>query len=453
MKAYMKKALCALMAALMLCCALPLTAWAETGGETTTSTESTTSTTQPTTAPTAPPVLKLDQLRVLGSNGKTYLCSPNLSDSVNGYSFNVPDWMTKATITIVGKEGMKGTSSNGKNVNVNGTTYSVEVELTEKKQTVSVTLTKDNVSRKLDITINRQKIDCFIEDIMVFSGENEITPQGEAANGEMTFNLPSGTLSGVTLRVKPRHEESVFIANITSKQDGDAITDADKVKLKLNKWSTYYPADLCAPEGFDKLVEGTNKYYVEVKAGTVTRSCNVTVIVGDPNANAPTTTTTTTTTAPTQPTASEPTTAPTQPSYQQNVAGGQAGGGGVLSGIPTVLWILIGIIALVVIGSCIFMIVNMTSGNRRRGGYDDYDYDYRPQPPRRRRNLTEYLDDEYDDYGYERRGGRYDDYDDYDDYDQPPRRGRYNDYDGYDDYDQPPRRGYNDYDDYDGGGY
>lgn len=450
MKGFVKKAICALMAAVMLCCSLPLTVWAEAGGESTTSsTESTTGT----TATTAPAVIKLDQLRIKGSNSKIYLCSPNLSDTVNAYSFNIPNWMEKVTITFIGKEGIKVTSSNNGDVTANGTEYAVDVETKDKKQSVTLTLTKDGVTRKLDITINRQKIDCFIEDIMLYSGDNEITPTGEAANGQMTFTLPSGSLSEIKLRVKPRHEESVSITNTTSKKEGDAITDDEKVKLTLRKNSSYYPTDLSAPEGFDKIVEGTNKYYIEVKAGDVLRTCQVTVIVGDPNANAPTTTTTTTTTAPTQAT-TEPTTAPTQPTYQQDPIGGQSGGS-VLSGIPTVLWVLIGLIALVVIGSCIFMIVNMTSNNRRRGGYDDYDYDYRPQPPRRRRNLTEYLDDEYDDYGYDRgRGGRYNDYDDYDDYDQPPRRGRYNDYDGYNDYDQSPRRGgYNDYDDYDGGGY
>lgn len=453
MKASLKKTVCILMALVLLCGCLPVTVWAEAGGEsTTTSTEATAST----TATTAPAIVKLDQLRIKGSNSKVYLSTPNLSDTVNAYSFNIPDWMEKVTITFAGKEGIKATCSNNADVSATGTDYAVDVEIKDKKTTVSLTLTKDGATRKLDITINRQKIDCFIEDIMLYSGDNEINPQGEAGSGQMTFTLPSGTLSGVKLRVKPRHEESVSIANTTSKQETDVIADGDKVKLTLRKNSSYYPTDLCEPEGYAKLVEGTNKYYIEVKAGEVTRTCVVTVIVGDPNANAPTTTTTTTTTAPTQPTETAPTAPPTTaPSYQQPVQGGQSGGS-VLSGIPTVLWVLIGLIALVVIGSCIFMIVNMSSNGGRRRGYDDYDYDYRPQPPRRRRNLTEYMDDEYDDYGYDRgRGGRYSDYDDYDDYDQPPRRsGRYNDYDGYDDYDQPPRRGgYNDYDDYDGGGY
>jgi len=447
MKGYMRKTICALMAVLMLCCSLPLTVWAEAGGEsTTTSTESTTGT----TATTTPAIVKLDQLRIKGSNSKIYLSTPNLSDTVNAYSFNIPDWMEKVTITFVGKEGIKVTASNKEDVTANGTEYAVDMETKEKKQTISLTLSKDGATRKLDITVNRQKINCFIEDVMLFNGDNEIDPQGDAEGGKMTFTLPSGSLNNIKLRVKPRHEETVTITNTTAKKDGDVITDDEKVTLTLRKNSTYYPTDLSAPEDYDKLVEGTNKYYIEVKAGEVVRTCEVTVIVGDPNANAPTTTTTTTTTASTQPAVTDPTTAPTQPTYQQN-QGGQSGGN-VLSGIPTVLWVLIGLIALVVIGSCIFMIVNMTSNNRRR--YDDYDYDYRPQPPRRRRNLTEYLDDEYDDYGYDR-GRRYNDYDGYDDYDQPPRRGgRYNDYDGYDDYDQPPRRGgYNDYDDYDGGGY
>ena len=429
------------MALVLLCCSLPMTAWAEAAD-----------TTAPTTSTTAAPAtVKLDQLRVKGSNNKVYLATPNLSDSANAYSFGVPNWMETVTITFIGKEGIAATCSNGQAVIAAGTNYSVSMDLTADKQTVTLSLQKDGLSRNIDITVNRRQIDCYIEDIMLYSGDNEINPTGSAEEGKMSFTLPSGSLNGITLRVKPRHEGTVTISNITKKLDDEVITDAEKIQLKLNKYSTYYPTDLCDTTSFDKLVEGTNRYYIEVKAGNVTRTCDVTVIVGDPNANAPTTTTTTTTTAaPTVPTETAPT---TLPSTQQTIPGTPSGGGStsMLSSIPPVLWILIGIIALVVIGSCIFMIVNMNSGNRRRGGYNDYDYDYDygPQRPRRRRNLTEYLDDEYDDYDRgPRRGGRYDDYDDYDDY--SPRRGeRYDDYDDYD----PPRRSsrFEDYDDYDDG--
>lgn len=438
MKTSIKRTMCALLALVLLCCALPPTVWAEAA-------------TDPTAAPAT---VKLDQLRVKGSNNKIYLATPNLSDGVNAYSFGVPNWMETVTITFVGKEGIAATCSNGQSVIAAGTNYSVSMDLTENKQTVTLSLKQGDLTRNIDVTVNRRQIDCYIEDIMVFNGDNEITPTGSAEEGKMTFTLPSGALNGIMLRVKPRHEGTVTISNTTKKQDGEAITDAEKIQLKLNQYSTYYPTDLCDTTSFDKLVEGTNRYYVEVKAGNITRTCDVTVIVGDPNANAPTTTTTTTTTAPTSATTTAPTVA-TLPSTQQTIPGSQgSSGSSMLSSIPPVLWILIGIIALVVIGSCIFMIVNMSAGSRRGGGrYNDYDYDYDygPQPPRRRRNLTEYLDDEYDDYGYDRgRGGRYDDYDDYD---RAPRRGgRYDSYDGYDDYDAPRRGGrFEDYDDYDDG--
>ena len=412
----------------------------------------------------APATVKLDQLRIRGSNGKIYLCSPNLSDGTNAYSFGVPDWMETATITFVGKEGIAATCSNGQSVVASGTNYSVGIELTEAKQTFTINLKKDDLTRSIDVTVNRRTIDCYIENIMLYNGDNEVTAQGSVDSGKLTFTLPSGSLDGIKLRVKPRHEESVYIANTTKLTDGETVRDDDKAKLKLNDYSTYYPINLSTTDSFDHLVEGTNVYYVEVKAGKVTCTCEVTVIVGDPNANSPTTTTTTTTTtappvAPTQPTNS---TMSTYPSGQHTLPGSSGSSGSSLDSIPKVLWILIAIIALVVIGSCIFMIVNMNANNRRPSGYNNYDYDYGP-PPRRRRNLTEYMDDEYyDDYGYDRgRGGRYNDYDGYDDYDQPPRRGgRYNDYDGYDDYDQPPRRqryddydNYDGYDGYDGGGY
>ncbi len=444
MNTSIKRTICTFLALVMLCCTLPLTVWAESSDPAAT-----------TTTTAAPATVKLDQLRVKGSNNKVYLSTPNLSDGANAYSFGVPNWMETVTITFIGKEGIAATCSNGQAVIAAGTNYSVSMELTENKQTVTLSLKQGDLTRNIDVTVNRRQIDCYIEDIMIYSGDNKITPtSGTAEEGKMTFTLPSGTLNGVKLRVKPRHEGTVTISNVTKKQDGEAITDAEKILLKLNQSSTYYPTDLCDTTSFDKLVEGTNRYYVEVKAGTITRTCDVTVIVGDPNANAPTTTTTTTTT--TAPPTTPPTSA-TAPSVQQNIPGNQSSAASsILGNIPPVLWILIGIIALVVIGSCIFMIVNMSAGNRGRGGYNnyDYDYDYGPQRPRRRRNLTEYLDDEYDDYGYDRgRGGRYDEYDDYDDYDRGPRRGgRYDSYDDYDDYD-PPRRSsrYDDYDNYDDG--
>jgi len=447
MNASIKKIICVLMALVLLCCALPGAAFAEgeVGG-----TDGSTADTEP----TAPPAtVKLEQLRVKGSNNKVYLCSPNLSDSVNAYSFNVPDWMESATISFTGSSGIAATCSNGQSVISDGSAYSVSVELSEKKHIFTLALKKDGLTRELQVTINRRQIDCYIEDIMLYNGDNKVQGEGNPDTGVITFNLPSGTTTGLRLRVKPRHENTVAIANITDKEDGEAITENEKVSLKLQANSTYYPCKLDNPENFAVLEEGTNIYHVEVKAGSITRTCTVKVIVGDPNANSPTTTTTTTTTtAPlVDPSANVSTTMSTFPSGQQTLPGNSSGGS--MDSIPKVLWILIAIIAMVVIGSCIFMIVNMNGANRRNSGYGNYDYDYGP-PPRRRRNLTEYMDDEYyDDYGYGR-GGRYDDYDDYDDYDQPPRRGGR--YDDYDDYDQPPRRRYDDYDNYDGfegGGY
>lgn len=446
MKNYLNKLTCVMLALALLCCALPATAWAEA---------TTTSATAATTT-TAPATVSLEQLRVKGSNSKIYLSTPGLSDGVNAYSFNVPNWMEVATITFRGKEDMAATCSNGQSVVSTGVDYSVGVELKENKNTFTLSLSKDGKSRNIEVTINRKQIDCYIEDIMVYSGDNEIIPQGEAGDGAMSFTLPSGSLTGVTLRVKPRHENIVSIANITGMEENAQITADQKVKLTLNRYATYYPVDLTDHADLIKLVEGTNVYHVEVNAGDITRTCKVTVIVGDPAANAPTTTTTTTTTTAPTTTSTLASSLPTNGTLPQQ--GGSSGGSSMFGDIPTVLWILIGIIALVVIGSCIFMIVNMTSNNRRGGGYGGYDdYDYRPGP--RRRNLTEYMDDYDDGYyddGYGRgRGGRYDDYDRYNDYDQPPRRGgrydSYNDYDSYDGYEQPSRRRYDDYDNYDGG--
>jgi len=459
MRKYMSRLACAVLALVMLCCAMPAAVWAESS-----ETEATTTTTA------APKTVVLDQLRIKGSNSKIYLCSPTLSNDVDEYSFNVPDWMEVVTVTFIGKEGMAATCSNQQSVVSTGTSYSVSVELSEKKQTVTLSLSDGSLSRDIDITINRKQIDCYIEDIMLYVGDNEVDPEGDIDDGAMTFTLKTGTLSDVTMRVKPRHENLVTLTNTTLMAEGETITDNDKHKLTINRYSTYYPVDLCDGDVVDKLVEGTNTFYVEVTAGDITRTCEVTVIVGDPAANA-TTTTTTTTTLPTTTTTTSATvpTYTTTSSYLPQVQGGQSTS--MLGDIPTVLWILIGIIALVVIGSCIFMIVSMTSNNRNNmngynGGYNgnyDYDYDMRPMP-RRRRNLTEYLDDDYDDYGdYNRgRGGRYDDYDDYD---QPSGRGgRYDSYNGfesydgydnynnYDNYEQPARR-YDDYDNYDDGSF
>lgn len=469
MKNTFTKVFCMLMVLVMLCAALPAAVWAEAGAENTETTAAETTTT------TAAPTVELTQLRIKGSNEKIYLSTPNLSSTVNEYSFAVPDWMETVTVTFSGKTGIAATCSNGQAVISSGTAYSVSVELTGDKQSVVLSLDDGTAKREITVVVNRRTIDCYIEDIMLYNGDNEINPQGDAASGNMTFTLPSGTLSNVSLRVKPRHENTVTIANTTKKTDGSSVMADEKKQLTINQYSTFYPINLCTTDRFAALEEGTNKYYVEVTAGTVTRTCNITIIVGDPAANAPTTTTTTTTTtavvAPIQTTA--PTVATLPSSTVQTLPGAQGGSGDSMLGtIPPVLWVLIGLIALVVIGSCIFMIVSMTASNRRamggRGGYGggyDYGYDYDP-PRRRRRNLTEYMDDEYyDDYGggYGRdRGGRYDDYA-YDDYEPPRRSGRYDSYNefdsfesnGYESYDPMPRRSSNfdDFDDFDNGGY
>ena len=190
------------------------------------------------------------------------------------------------------------------------------------------------------------------------------------------------------------------------------------------------------------LIEGTNKFKVTVSAGTVTVICDIEIIVGDAAANAVVTTTSTTTTT---------TVSTTAPTTAQTTAPSSSGGLlGMFSNMSTGMGILIGILITVIIGAFIFMIVNMSSGSDRR---DDYSEPSEPLYRPRRRNLSDYADDEYyDDYGMRGIGrGRQDDYYGYDAYDERPRR-REREY--YDDYYQqdsrPPRGGF--YDRYTRGG-
>ncbi len=398
------------------------------------------------------PTVPIKNLQLIGSNGKTYLCSPSLADGTDKYSFNIPNWMEDATIRIKGEKGLNISNSGSAFTEESGVYDFAQSDITKDSQTYTVTIAKDSVTRTLELTVKRTNIPCKIESVALRNNGKDVTGTGSIADG-LTYTLEAGTVNNISLRIMPRHENTVTITNLTGIADENITGDEPEDKLTLSETSKRYDYTL-------KLVEGTNRFRLDVAAGGATKTCMITVVVGDPNANAPTTTTVSTT-------ASATDTPATVASLNTTTTRPNEDGSG-LSKLSPIVLILLGVIATVIVGAIIFMIVNMSS---RRNSYDDYDdYDDYPPAPRRGgyddyddyddryddrggypsgRNLTDYMDDDYDDRNsYSRRSGYDSDYDDYSDRD----RRRYdNDYDSrrdsrrgggyYDDNDYRSRRG------------
>lgn len=398
-----------------------------------------------TTTTTAAPAVLMSKLYVTGSNGKYYPCSPKLSSGGNKFSFTVPDWMEECTVCII-SDSASSVSCDGAEVSSSGSTHKLEVKLESNNTKLSVELKGSSGTRTLSITIYREAIKCYIERLNLLDADNEaIDPtSGTVAEG-LVYTFAAGTKTA-HLRLVPRHEQEVWVENLTVDSTG-TLVGGTEAKKKIELANDRYDADL-------PLIDGTNKFTVTVTAGSTTVTCGIEIIVGDAAANTVVTTTSTTesTAPPTQ--ATVPTTAPTQ---------AQSSGGGnllsVFSNMSTGMGILIGIIITVIIGAFIFMIVNMSSGSDDRR--DDYSEPMDPVYRPRRRNLADYADDDYyddygirprqrqDDYGYDSRaprggyGGEYDPYG-YDNYDNRSQRGG----GFYDRYREPqPRFGYEDDDD------
>lgn len=353
--------------------------------------EVTPSTEESTTTTTVPPTVKIKNFYIIGSNDKYYLCSPEMTDNVDSYSFNIPDWMESATILIKAATGLKVTSDSA-DFNENSGVYRGKIkDITKSSQSYTVRLEGSSATRTLTVTIKRSNIPCYFDSISMYKGDTAINSKGTITDG-LTFNLDSGTTGGVKLRIKPRHENEVKVANLTGLTVDQIDGSEPKTTLELNTATMRY-------EYSPTLVEGTNLFRVTVSAGNVTKTCDVTIIVGDANANAPTTTT-------------EPTAAPTAPVSDSSVIGGQDSvtltttsatekSGGLFNGsgkMSPVMWVLIGIIITIIAGAIIFMIINLSNNRDDYDDdyYDDYGYD-RPAPRRRsRRNLAEYVDE--DDY-------------------------------------------------------
>lgn len=471
-------------------------------------TEATTTTTTAAATTTASSTkLELKALSAVGSNQKNYLCSPNFSNSTDNYSFNVPDWMPSLNVKITGPAGLSCSSSSVSFSESSGV-YTGTFELKEKSQSFSVKFSSNSgLSRTLNITVRRSAIDCFFDKVILRQGETEVAAKSGSIADGLVYELPSGTKS-CELRLTPRHENEVFFENTTVKADGSRLVDAAAAKEKLTLEYYRYTVK-------PNLIEGTNTFVATITAGSVTKTCNITVIVGDPNANSAAGTTTTTSSVTAVPpvsgqqtvtdygcaingttmTLTNASTGITQTYYRSDgtssdsiygtwsasdgsgtmvfyadntclVNGTSCGytlngtalriesytqtspsedtgtvlpttaaknpGGGLFSGMSPLMWVLIGIIITVVLGACIFMIVNMSSGSKNRPVMEDDYYDeplYRDT--RRNRNLADFAGDDYDDYGdYDRgyggrnqRGGyqnrsrnmSFDDYDD-DDY-------------------------------------
>ncbi|MBQ6797246.1 MAG: hypothetical protein IJP10_04445 [Clostridia bacterium] len=442
----------------------------------------TTATTAPTTA-AAQTKLELKALSSVGSNQKNYLCSPNYSNSTDNYSFNVPDWMPSLTVKITGPSGLSCSSSSVSFSESNGV-YSGTFELKEKTQSFSVKFSSNSgQSRTLNITVRRSTIECFFDKVILRLGDNEIAPKSGSVNDGLVYELASGTKS-CEFRLTPRHENEVFFENTTVRADGTRVVDAANAKEKQTL--EYYRYTI-KPD----LIEGTNTFVATITAGSVTKTCNITVIVGDPNANSAAGTTTTSAISSIPPVSGQQTvtdygcsingttmtltnasTGVTQTYYRSDgtaadsiygtwsasdgsgtmvfyadntclVNGTSCGytlngtalriesftmtspsedtgtvlptttqakqSGGLLGGMSPLMWVLIGIIITVVLGACIFMIVNMSSsGSKNRMPEDDYYDEPLYRDSRRGRNLADFAGDDYGDYDdYDRGyGGR-----------------------------------------------
>lgn len=409
---------------------LPMTAFAtEPTTDPTSSTSSTSSTSATSTTTTKPEEkIKLSNLYVVGSNNKNYLADPSLTAGVNKYSFYLPDWMEEATLILKSSESLVISSEDAAFEGRNGS-YTGKLKLSGSKNTFKVTLESGENKRELTIIVYLSDIPCKLEKVSIIRSSEAVAATGSSTD-KLDYSFASGTTSGVSLRIVPRHEQSVSITNLTGIPADQITGNEPKTDLKLHEEYKRYDHPLT-------LVEGTNVFLVTVTAGNVKKQCTVTIIVGDANANITTTTvstesTTTSSTAPTTISTFSP-----LPTTESQISGGTES-----SSFPPVLWVTVGVVIAVVLGACIFMIVNM--GGRNNGGayndYDDYDYDYEPAYPPRR-NLADYMDDDYGygygkpqppmNNGYNNRGG----------YNNSYNSNSYNNYsDGY----RPEYRGYDD---------
>ena len=403
-----------------------------------------TSTTVETTTTTERKSVSISNFKIIGSNNKYYLCSPELSGDVDAYSFNIPDWMESVTLYIKAAKGLDISCDDADFKEDSGEYRGKISNITKSSQAYTVVLEGSGATRKLNITIRRSEIPCYFDSISMYKGDDAVSSSGSISDG-MSYTLPSGTTGGVTLRVKPRHENEVTVTNLTG-IDPSQVTGAEqKTTLELNTKSMRYDYK-------PTLVEGTNVFRFNVSAGSVLKTCDVTVIVGDANANAATTTTETQMTETSQ--ADVPTSAPVTMATNVTTAPNGNVAGATEGRMSPILWVLIGVICTIILGAIVFMIVNLSS---KRDDYDDYDDDYgyddgyrRGGRGRGRRNLAEYVDDEYsDDEYYDAEQPIYRDQEEYDD--------RYGDGYSYDDTydDYSSRRQYRDdyYDDDDNGGY
>ena len=383
---------------LIIASVLPMTAFAT---EPTSSTNEPTSSTTTTTTTTKPEEkIKLTNLYVVGSNNKNYLADPSLTSGVNKYSFYLPDWMESATLILKSSESLVISSDDASFEGSSGS-YTGKLKLSGSKNTFNITLESNGNKRELTIIVYLSDIPCKLEKVSIIRSSEAVAATGSSTD-KLEHTFASGTTSGVSLRIVPRHEQSVSITNLTGIPNDQITGNEPKTDLKLHEEYKRYDHSLT-------LVEGTNVFLVTVTAGNVKKQCTVTIIVGDANANAPTTTTSTESTT-------SSTTAPTTistfsplPTTDSQISGGTE------SSFPPVLWVTVGVVIAVVLGACIFMIVNM-GGRNNGGGYSDFDdYDYEPAYPSRR-NLTDYMDDDYG-YGYGKP--------------QPPMNNGYNNRGGY----------------------
>lgn len=379
---------------LIIASVLPMTAFATESTNDPTSSTTTTTTTKPEEK------IKLSNLYVVGSNNKNYLADPSLTAGVNKYSFYLPDWMEEATLILKSSESLVISSEDAAFEGSNGS-YTGKLKLSGSKNTFKVTLESNGNKRELTIIVYLSDIPCKLEKVSIIRSSEAVAATGSSTD-KLDYSFPSGTTSGVSLRIVPRHEQTVSITNLTGIPADQITGNEAKTDLKLNDTYKRYDHTLT-------LVEGTNVFLVTVTAGNVKKQCTVTIIVGDANANAITTTTSTETTT-------SSTTAPTTistfsplPTTDSQISGGSD------SSFPPVLWVTVGVVIAVVLGACIFMIVNM-GGRNNSSTYNDYDdYDYEPAYPARR-NLTDYMDDDYG-YGYGKP--------------QPPMNNGYNNRGGY----------------------
>ena len=417
-----------LIALIMLCCFMAAKAFAEEGTTTTTAASADVSS-----------GISFELKNGLGSNGKFYPADKAASSKSNSYSFTVPAWMEKITIVFT-SSGVTVTSDVG-TVSSSGSEHKIEVEMTADKTPVKATLTKGDAARTVTFTIVRSasRAPRFESLKITDSSGGEITRDSSSAEDAPVYTRNAGVTS-LKLQVVARDEGKVILINETKSSDGKFVTPdaADAAKPLENS----LPLESGSRKADLTLIDGTNTFLVQVIGGDVKKERKVTIIVGNKDANAlgagalvspsvvsPTDFTTTTTV---------PTMAPPSKGISMS----------------PIMWVLVAIIAVVVLGTVIFMVVNMSSGRRdyddeyddygggyargggrRRGGYDDYDDGGYGEAPLHggRRNLGDYAGD--DEYVPRRQQQRYNDYDDDDD---SPRR---------------PNRRYDDYDDDDDGGY